>query len=78
MLGERKEQVDIRAAGAICPMPDCGALVVTYHPVRAARRRTARWEFICPRCGSEFMAPKGDLIFQSVPRDWLLAGVCQA
>ena len=33
------------------------------------------WEFTCPRCGIDFAVAEDKLIFQSVPKDWLLAKV---
>ena len=57
-------------------MPDCGALVVTYTPPdRTGRDNAEPWEFVCGRCGVEFVAPEDELVFQSVPKDWLLARV---
>lgn len=77
-----KEEVDLRAFGATCPMPNCGALVVTYespdclHAI--TRSHGATWGFVCSECGAEFTAPKGDLLFQSVPREWLFSEICHA
>jgi predicted RNA-binding Zn-ribbon protein involved in translation (DUF1610 family) len=75
---ETKEQVDIRASGTICPVPNCGALVVAYRAARKTRRASVNWDFVCPSCGFEFTAFENDLVFQSVPRDWLLSEVCHA
>lgn len=67
---------DVIAAATSCPMPECGTLVVAYRSTDSAEHDGAElWEFTCPRCGFEFVVPKGDLIFQSVPKDWLLAKV---
>lgn len=70
------------AAGTVCPMPNCGALVIAYHSAESinaiTRRRAAVWEFTCPDCGFEFTESADDLMFQSVPRRWLLAEVCHA
>jgi hypothetical protein len=78
-LCEWKEEVDLRAFGATCPMPGCGSLVITYEPEDslngAVHPAGATWEFVCPDCGSEFTAPRGDLLFQSVPREWLFSEV---
>jgi len=58
-------------SGSSCPVPECGALAVAYgRPDQAGT-----WEFTCPRCGIDFTAPASDLIFQSVPKNWLLARV---
>ena len=64
------------AAGANCPMPDCRALVVSYRSSDNVGRDDAEpWEFTCLRCGIDFAVSEADLIFQSVPKDWLLAKV---
>lgn len=64
------------AAGANCPVPDCNAMVVSYRPSDSMGRDEAEpWEFTCPRCGLDFAVSETDLIFQSVPRNWLLAMV---
>jgi len=77
-----KEEVDLRAYGATCPMPNCGALVVTYESPDSLQAITrwegATWEFVCSECGAEFTAPKEDLLFQSVPREWLFSEICHA
>lgn len=71
---EQKEEVI--AAGTSCPMPDCGALTVAYRSTDGVRRdHSEHWEFTCPRCGIDFTVPEDELIFQSVPKDWLLASV---
>jgi hypothetical protein len=71
------ERDDVVAAGSICPIPDCGALVVTYGPPdRTGRDNAKPWcEFTCPCCGIDFTVPEDELIFQSVPKEWLLARV---
>ena len=77
-----KEEVDLRAFGATCPMPNCGALVVTYESPDSlheiARSEGAAWEFVCSECEAEFTAPGADLLFQSVPREWLFSEICHA
>ena len=80
MLREWKEEVDLRGFGAACPMPGCGALVITYEASDSLNEVACggNREFICPECGVEFMAPKGDLLFQAVPRQWLFSKVCNA
>lgn len=70
---ERDDEV---AAAAICPVPECGALAITHRSTDGMEYDDAEpCEFTCPRCGIEFAVPEGDLIFQSVPKDWLLAKV---
>jgi len=82
ILHEWKEEVDLRAAGTICPMPRCGALVISYEPADSlhelGRKLSGRWDFVCSECGSEFSASKDDLLFNSVPRQWLLSDICHA
>ena len=77
MLGDWDERDEVVAAGSICPVPDCGALVVSFRPPDCAGRDDAKsWcEFACARCGTEFTVPQDELIFQSVPKEWLLARV---
>ncbi len=59
------------AAAAICPMPDCGALAVAYHPTQSFGGQDAEpWEFKCPRCGIEFSVPEDELVVQSLPKGW--------
>ena len=77
-----EQPTDILASAALCPMPDCGAMVFSYEPgdnvFRGSGRRRSDWEFICPECGVEFTASSHGLVFQSVPRDWLLSDICHA
>jgi len=77
MLGDWDERDDVVAAGSICPVPNCGALVVSYRPPERTGRDSARsWcQFTCLRCGVDFSVPEDELIFQSVPKEWLLARV---
>ncbi len=76
MPHEWDERDDEVAAGVICPMLDCGALVVAYRPPdRTGRGNAEPWEFTCPRCDIDFTVAEDDLIFQSVPKEWLLARV---
>jgi hypothetical protein len=77
MLSDWDERDEVVAAGSICPVPDCGALVISYRPSDRARRDDATsWcEFTCSRCGIDFTVPEDELIFQSVPKEWLSARV---
>ena len=77
MLDNWDERDDVVAAGSICPVPDCGALVVSYRPPeRTGRDNAGSWcEFTCPHCDIDFSIPEDELIFQSVPKEWLLARV---
>jgi aerobic-type carbon monoxide dehydrogenase small subunit (CoxS/CutS family) len=72
-----KEELDLRAFGATCPMADCGALAVTYESSDGLSALHNR-QFTCAECGAEFSAPPGDLIFESVPREWLFSQVSSA
>ncbi len=57
-------------------MPDCGALTVAYRPPdRTGRDNAEPWEFTCPRCEIDFTVAEDELLFQSVPKEWLLARV---
>jgi len=75
MLGDWDERDEVVAAGSICPVPDCGALVISYRPPDRTERDNAKsWcEFTCSRCGIDFTVPEDELIFQSVPKEWLRA-----
>lgn len=57
------------ASGSSCP--ECGALAVTYGPPD----NFELCEFRCPRCGIDFIASFEALVFRSVPKQWMLAGV---
>lgn len=80
MLHEWKEEVDLRAFGAVCPMPGCESLVITYEAPNSLNEIACggNREFICPECGVEFVAPRSDLLFQAVPREWLFSKICNA
>ena len=65
---------DVVAAASICPVPDCSALVIEYKAADSVRSgHPEDWEFTCSRCGIEFTVAQGELIFQSVPKQWLSA-----
>jgi len=70
------DEHDDIAAGSSCPMPDCGVLAVAYRSADGVERdHSEPREFTCPRCGIDFTMPDDELIFQSVPKEWLLARV---
>jgi hypothetical protein len=76
MPDDRDDHDNVVVAGAICPMPDCAALVVAYRPSeRAVLGRLEACEFTCPLCEIDFIVAEDELIFQSVPKGWLLASV---
>ena len=79
MPHEWEELDDEVAAGSSRPMPDCGTLAVAYGSKDGVgRNRSESWEFTCPRCGIEFVVPEDELVFQSVPKDWLMASATVA
>ncbi|HEX9111016.1 MAG TPA: hypothetical protein VF845_06020 [Terriglobales bacterium] len=69
-------------AGASCPVPGCGAIVISYKSIArldvATRTCFLGWEFACPRCGTDFVPPQEELYFESVPKDWLRASISHA
>ena len=76
MLDNWDERDEVVVAGSICPVPDCGALVISYGPLDRTGNNARSWcEFTCQRCGIDFTVPEDELIFQSVPKEWLLARV---
>jgi hypothetical protein len=77
MVDDWDERDEVVGAGSICPVPDCGALVISYRPPdRKGRINAKSWcEFTCSCCGIDFTVPEDELIFQSVPKVWLLARV---
>ncbi len=42
---------------------------------RTTRDHAESWEFTCPRCGLDFTVSEDELIFRSVPKDWLFTTV---
>jgi hypothetical protein len=70
------QKPDELAAGAICPSFGCGVLVVI---CRARDVGTPdhlqAFEFTCGRCGFDFLVPEEELVFQSMPKNWLMFGV---
>jgi len=75
MKDDWKEDADVLAAGATCPMPGCGEINFTYHMATSDVRGVSdRLEFTCSRCGTEFEPIDEELLFHSVRREWLWAG----
>jgi len=73
MLRDWGERDDAVAAAASCPMTDCGALALACRPADGTGRGdTEPWEFLCPRCGVDFIVPEEELVIQWVPMDCLL------
>jgi len=70
------DEHDDVAAGSSCPMPDCGELAFAYRSMDGVGRDHAEpWEFTCPRCEIDFTVAEDELMFHSVPKNWLLAKV---
>jgi hypothetical protein len=68
---------DIVAAASSCPVPDCSSLVIEYREAISVRPgHPEDWLFTCPRCGAEFTVAQNELIFQSVPKQWLSTYAC--
>jgi len=62
---------------SICPgsrLPRIGGFL---EPARGTGRDNVKsWrDFACTRCGTDFTIPEDELIFQPVPKQWLLASV---
>jgi hypothetical protein len=73
MALEWEQRDDIVAAASSCPMPECSSLVIEYRSTGSIRAgHLEDWVFTCSRCGAEFTVGQGELIFQSVPTQWLL------
>jgi hypothetical protein len=69
-----EQRDDLFAAASSCPVQGCGSLVIDYRPAASVRPgHPEDWEFMCSRCGIEFRVTQGELIFQSVPKQWLSA-----
>jgi hypothetical protein len=75
-LNDSMQRDDIVAAVSKCPAPDCSVLVIEYKSAGSVRPdHPEDWGFTCSRCGLEFTAVEGELIFQSVPKQWLSANI---
>ena len=71
-----EERDDAVVAGVICPMPECGALVIAFSTAcDAGPDSHARWEFECFRCGNEFVVPQSELVLQVIPKGWLFGKI---
>jgi hypothetical protein len=74
MLSDWGQREDIVAAASCCPVPDCSSLVIEYRAASSVRPgHPEDWGFTCSRCGIQFTVAQGELIFQSVPKQWLSA-----
>jgi hypothetical protein len=69
-----EQRDDIVVAASSCPVADCSSLVIEYRAAGSVRPgHPEDWEFKCSHCGTEFTVTQGELIFQSVPKQWLSA-----
>lgn len=75
MTDDWNDNVDVLAAGAICPMRGCGEINFTYHSGNLHRLGVCYpLEFKCSRCGLDFATIDDDLLFHSIRRECLWAG----
>jgi hypothetical protein len=75
MRNDWKDDADVLAAGATCPLPGCGELNFAYHTTGPDGRSIYNGlEFKCSRCGANFVTSDEDLLFHSIRREWLWAG----
>ena len=71
-LPDWEQRQDTVAAASSCPV--CSALVVGYRTNDHPRTdRPEDWGFVCICCGIEFTVAQEDLMFHSVPKQWLSA-----
>ena len=71
---ERRDE--IVTAASSCPALDCRALVIDYRRADSVRPgHPEDWEFECSRCGMKFSVTQGELIFQSIPKQWISANI---
>jgi hypothetical protein len=74
MSDDCRQRHDRIAAASSCPVPACGSLVIEYRIAGSVRPGHAEdWEFTCLRCGTAFTVTQGELLFHSVPEQWLSA-----
>jgi hypothetical protein len=62
---------DVDELTALCVNEDCGSLVVSYRT--AGEGSSDLWDFACSRCGLAYSVPEGELVFQSIAVETLLA-----
>ena len=63
-------EAEVMTACALCPNENCGALVLSYRDPGASG--PSFHDFLCSRCGTEFSPTRDQLVFQSVPLEYLL------
>jgi ribosomal protein S27AE len=51
---------DIVAAASICP--DCETMAFAYRSTDPKTGESNRWEFPCPRCGTDFAMPESESV----------------
>ena len=67
---------EIIAAASICPV--CDTVVFAHRSGYLKPCASNRWEFMCPQCGTDFIVPESELVFQCLHKEWLSARVCAA
>ena len=69
-MSDYSDELDeIIAAASICP--ECDTLVFAWGSWGVKREDSHWWEFVCPPCGTSFTVPESELVFQSLPTEWL-------
>jgi len=62
---------ELTTACALCLNEDCGSLVISCRT--SGEPSSDPWDFVCSRCGLAFSVPEGELVFQSIAVEMLLA-----
>jgi hypothetical protein len=71
-VSDDRNQRGVIAAASTCPIPECNSLVIEYRTGGSVRPgHPEDWEFTCANCGVEFTVVQGELLFQTVPKQWL-------
>ncbi len=68
------ELTEIIVAASVCPV--CETLAFVYRS-RYLKHHDS-WEFLCPICATGFVVPENELVFQSLPQEWLSTAVYAA
>ncbi len=66
------EEAEVIAVCTLCPNEDCGALIMDHR--WAEECNSDIWDFMCSRCGIEFLKRGEELIFQFVRLE-MVAGI---
>ena len=75
-MPDYSDVLDKVAAASICP--DCSVLAFASRSTVVKCDYSDWWEFMCPRCGMEFATPESELVFRSLPKEWLSTNVYRA